>query len=128
VIALASTSQGTYRIPYRDGTTVEVPSDHLTHDPPTRIDMKGVGGGTPYRIVAAADGVIRFIRSEVDSTPNKRDSTQEQIIQTRVASRWRTVGFRLVFGREKRKALNGPKSITASTEVEQLESSRPRGG
>jgi hypothetical protein len=58
---MATTSAGTYRIPYRSGTTVEVTGDHLTHDPPTRIDMHGVGGGEPYRIVAAADGVIRFI-------------------------------------------------------------------
>jgi hypothetical protein len=58
---MATTSAGTYRIPYQDGTTVEITRDHLTHTPPTRIDMKGVAGSTPYRIVAAADGVVRFI-------------------------------------------------------------------
>jgi Peptidase family M23/Abnormal spindle-like microcephaly-assoc'd, ASPM-SPD-2-Hydin len=58
---VATVSAGTYRIPYQNGTTVEITGDHLTHDPPTRIDMKGVAGSEPYRLVAAADGVIRFI-------------------------------------------------------------------
>ena len=58
---MAAISAGTYRIPYQNGTTVEITGDHLTHDPPTRIDMKGVAGSEPYRLVAAADGVIRFI-------------------------------------------------------------------
>ena len=52
----------------------------------------------------------------------------KQIIQTRVGSRQRTVGFRLAFGWEKRKALNGSKSIAALTDAEQLESSKDRGG
>ncbi len=54
-------SSGTYRIPYKTGTLVEVTNDHLTHEPETRIDMVGQAGDTPYRIVAAAEGVIRFI-------------------------------------------------------------------
>ena len=58
---MATTSLGTYRVPYRPGTSVEVTRDHLTHEPPTRIDMHGVGGSKPYHIVAAASGVIRFI-------------------------------------------------------------------
>ena len=60
-LIMAAISAGTYRIPYQNGTTVEITGDHLTHDPPTRIDMKGVAGSEPYRLVAAADGVIRFI-------------------------------------------------------------------
>lgn len=53
---MATASQGIYRIPYQAGTTVKITRDHLTHDPPTRIDMKGKDGGERYRIVAAADG------------------------------------------------------------------------
>ena len=58
---MARRSRGIYRIPYAPGTTVEVTGDHLTHDPRDRIDMKGVDGEQPYRIVAAADGVIRYL-------------------------------------------------------------------
>ncbi|WP_226467280.1 peptidoglycan DD-metalloendopeptidase family protein [Luteimonas panaciterrae] len=53
-------SQGVYRIPYTNGTEVEVSNDHIDHDPPGRIDMHGESGG-PYKIVAAADGVVRFV-------------------------------------------------------------------
>ncbi|GAB3332821.1 peptidoglycan DD-metalloendopeptidase family protein [Marilutibacter aestuarii] len=54
------TSKGVYRIPYADGTEVRVSNDHLKHSPPGRIDMGGRGGGT-YRIVAAADGIVRRV-------------------------------------------------------------------
>src|SRR5262245_59826318 len=54
-------SRGTYRIGFEDGTAVFVGNDHLTHSPPTRIDMNGFGGRGPYRVVAAADGYIRAI-------------------------------------------------------------------
>lgn len=57
----ADRSQGRYRLPYRTGTEVKVTRDHLTHTPETRIDMRGVNGSDPYAIVAAADGVIRYI-------------------------------------------------------------------
>lgn len=74
-------SRGVYRIPYRTGTTVSVRQDHLTHDPVNRIDLKGTATSwwwTPWaphhRIVAAADGVIRFIvdhfsENRPDQTP-----------------------------------------------------------
>ena len=58
---MVSASVGVYRIPYADGTTVEVSRDHLTHWPPNRIDLNAIGGPTPYQVVAAADGVVRFI-------------------------------------------------------------------
>jgi hypothetical protein len=54
-------SAGVYRIPYADGTEVRVTNDHVDHNPRGRIDMSGRGGKEPYRIVAAADGTIRFI-------------------------------------------------------------------
>ena len=50
-----------YRIPYADGTNVKVGRDFNTHNPFGRIDMHGKGGGT-HRIVAAADGTIRYIQ------------------------------------------------------------------
>jgi len=53
-------SQGVYRIPYADGTEIKVTNDHVKHSPPGRIDMGGRGGG-PYKIVAAADGVVRHV-------------------------------------------------------------------
>jgi hypothetical protein len=49
VTDLARNSRGAYRIPYQSGTTVEVRRDHLNHDPPNRIDLKGRGPGAPYR-------------------------------------------------------------------------------
>jgi murein DD-endopeptidase MepM/ murein hydrolase activator NlpD len=55
-------AQGVYRLPYVNGTEVKVNFDHLTHYPvPTRLDLKGTGGRSPYHVAAAADGVIRAI-------------------------------------------------------------------
>lgn len=65
-------STNVYRIPYADGTKVRVSRDHLSHTPPGRIDMGGRDGTKPYRVVAAADGHIRFI---VDSFSEHVDSS-----------------------------------------------------
>jgi len=76
--ALAQTQQpsrGVYRIPYANGTEVRVANDHLTHTPIGRIDMSGRGGDEPYRIVAGADGTIRFI---VDNFSARIDSSSGQ--------------------------------------------------
>jgi hypothetical protein len=54
-------SKGVYRIPYEDGTQVNVAQDHLTHSPLDAIDFNGVNGNTPYSVVAAADGWVRYI-------------------------------------------------------------------
>lgn len=54
-------SKGVYRIPYQNGTSVKVSRDHINHTPIGRIDMHGTGGTKPYKIVAAANGHIRFI-------------------------------------------------------------------
>ncbi len=64
-------SKGVYRIPYQNGTTVKVTNDHKKHKPLGRIDMSGTGGGR-YKIVAAADGTIRFI---VDGFSKQVDSS-----------------------------------------------------
>lgn len=57
-------SKGVYRIPYADGTEVKITRDHVQHGK-GRIDMVG-RGDRPYRIVAAADGIIRFIEDGYD--------------------------------------------------------------
>ncbi len=55
-------SDGIYRIPYANGTDIRVSRDHLTHSPvPNRLDMVGINGSEPYRIVAAQRGIIRYI-------------------------------------------------------------------
>lgn len=51
-------SKGRYRLPFADGTTVKVFDDFGTHRPIGRIDLYGVGGKPPYRIVAAATGRV----------------------------------------------------------------------
>ncbi len=58
-------SKGVYRIPYADNTQVRIGRDHTTHTPKGRYDMNGQGGGT-YRIVAAADGRIRYLEDRYD--------------------------------------------------------------
>jgi murein DD-endopeptidase MepM/ murein hydrolase activator NlpD len=57
-------SRGVYRIPYANGTQVQVTRDHVRHGE-GRVDMAGRGGG-PHRIAAAADGTIRFIEDGFD--------------------------------------------------------------
>jgi hypothetical protein len=56
--ATCPVSEGIYRIPYVNGTSVTVGGDAHTHDPENRIDMSA-GVGT--QVVAAASGVIRAI-------------------------------------------------------------------
>ncbi|MCA9950768.1 MAG: peptidoglycan DD-metalloendopeptidase family protein [Anaerolineales bacterium] len=65
-------SKGVFRIPYQNGTVVKISGDHKTHKPKGRIDMSGILGSQPYRIVAAADGHIRFI---VDKFSKQVDSS-----------------------------------------------------
>lgn len=54
-------SNGLYRIPYGNGTTVEVVTNVWNHSPLGCFDIWGKGG-TTYNIVAAAGGWIRAIR------------------------------------------------------------------
>ena len=60
------TSEWIYRIPYTDGTEVEVTNDHWTHSPPGRIDMIAVDGLD--MIVAAAPGEIMAIVDSNDES------------------------------------------------------------
>lgn len=50
-----------YRLPNEANTDVRIWQDHLTHSPPNRIDMAGINGTAPYRVVAAQAGTVRFI-------------------------------------------------------------------
>ena len=63
-------SKGVYRIPYANGTKVKVTNNHDKHKPKGRIDMHGTSG-KPYKIVAAADGTVRYI---VDNQSKQVDS------------------------------------------------------
>jgi len=51
-------SEGSYRLPFADGTSVRVFDDFTTHRPIGRIDLYAVAGKEPYRVVAAAAGRI----------------------------------------------------------------------
>ncbi|HEX8355477.1 MAG TPA: hypothetical protein VF611_21395, partial [Pyrinomonadaceae bacterium] len=67
-VAAQERSRGVYRIPYDDGTSVVVGRDFNDHTPLGRIDMSGTGGNGEYRIVAAADGVVRFVVDNFSKT------------------------------------------------------------
>src|SRR5215213_8602122 len=64
-------SKGVYRIPFESGTSVGVTNDFNKHKPLGRIDMSGKGGGGEYKIVAAADGTVRYV---VDNFSKQVDS------------------------------------------------------
>jgi hypothetical protein len=68
--AAQTKSRGVYRIPFENGTSVKITNDFLTHKPLGRIDMVGTGGST-YKIVAAANGTIRYV---VDNFSKQVDS------------------------------------------------------
>jgi murein DD-endopeptidase MepM/ murein hydrolase activator NlpD len=55
-------SHGQYRLPYADGTTVKVFDDFTSHRPVGRVDLFAVAGGKPYKVLAAADGVVKAIQ------------------------------------------------------------------
>ena len=58
---MASRSEGVYRVPYANGTTVRVSNDEGSHFPPNRYDLVGTGGIGIYQVVAAAAGTVRRI-------------------------------------------------------------------
>ncbi len=61
-LLLAGCAQGEYRMPYQDGTVVDVYNDHISHPSPQAYmyDLKAQNAASPA-IVAAAPGWIRFI-------------------------------------------------------------------
>lgn len=68
-------SKGVYRIPYANGIEVEVTNDHNKHSPKGRIDMHGESGSEPYKIVAAANGTIRYIEDGFSQKQNSSTAT-----------------------------------------------------
>ncbi len=58
--AWAIDSDGVYRLPYANGTTISIDSDGDPANHLDAADLNGTGGG-PYRIVAASDGWVRRI-------------------------------------------------------------------
>lgn len=66
------TSDGVYRLPYQNGTTVFVSGDLFTHSPDLyEYDLVGISNGDQYTVVAAAAGVIMAIE---DSNAEPTDS------------------------------------------------------
>jgi hypothetical protein len=61
-LLLGGCAQGDYRMPYANGTVVDVLNDHVSHSTPHAYmyDIQAQGAGSPV-IVAAAPGWIRFI-------------------------------------------------------------------
>lgn len=64
-LVLAGCAQGEYRMPYANGTVVDVSSDHVTHDTPVAYmyDLVAQNASKP-EVVAAAAGWIRFIEDD----------------------------------------------------------------
>lgn len=56
------TSDGVYRLPFANGTSVKVFDDFDTHRPIGRIDLYAVAGKAPYKVVAAAAGTVTAIQ------------------------------------------------------------------
>ncbi len=69
---LLPVSKGVYRLPYPDGTDINVSNNHIRHTPHNRIDMSAVAAN--QNVVAAADGWIEYIVDTFDvncpSDPN----------------------------------------------------------
>ena len=71
MLLLAGCAQGEYRMPYENGTVVEVVNDHVTHSSPKAYmyDIKAQNP-TPAAIVAAAPGWVRFIDDSHEEPTN----------------------------------------------------------
>ncbi|HEY4369135.1 MAG TPA: M23 family metallopeptidase [Steroidobacteraceae bacterium] len=69
-------SEGTYRLPFADATTVKVFDDFTTHRPRGRIDLFAIKGHKPYRVVAAAAGRIVAIQDTYSEQQSGRPAAQ----------------------------------------------------
>lgn len=65
-------SAGLYRLPFADGTNVQVFDDFTTHRPRGRVDLFATGGQGPYRVVAAAGGRIVAIQDSFSEQQSGR--------------------------------------------------------
>jgi murein DD-endopeptidase MepM/ murein hydrolase activator NlpD len=68
----AKESAGLYRLPFADGTQVQVFDDFTTHRPRGRVDLFATGGQGPYRVVAAAAGRIAAIQDSFSEQQSGR--------------------------------------------------------
>jgi len=55
-------SQGVYRLPFANGTAVQIFDDFASHRPVGRIDLYATNGTPPFKVVAAAAGRIVAIQ------------------------------------------------------------------
>ena len=65
-------SAGLYRLPYADGTRVQVFDDFTTHRPRGRVDLFAMGGRDTYGVVAAAAGRIVAIQDSFSEQQSGR--------------------------------------------------------
>ncbi len=71
ILLMAGCAQGEYRMPYENGTVVEVATDHVTHSSPKAYMYDLVAQNpAPVAIVAAAPGWIRFIEDSHEEPTN----------------------------------------------------------
>jgi hypothetical protein len=64
-----------YRLPYEDDARVRVSGDHITHQPPNRLDLVGAEPRS-HRIVAAAPGIVRYVVDEFSVRQDTRTARQ----------------------------------------------------
>jgi len=69
-------SQGIYRLPYDDGTTVKVFDDFTSHRPQGRIDFFAIEGRRPHRVVAAAAGRVMAIQDTFSEQQSGRAAAE----------------------------------------------------
>lgn len=74
--APVQSSQSLYRLPYADGTTIEVFDDVATHRPVGRTDLFAVDGRRPYRVVVAAAGRIMAIQDGYSEQQSGRAASE----------------------------------------------------
>jgi murein DD-endopeptidase MepM/ murein hydrolase activator NlpD len=55
-------SQGVYRLPFANGTAVQIFDDARSHRPMGRVDLFATNGTEPFRVVAAAAGRVMAIQ------------------------------------------------------------------
>jgi murein DD-endopeptidase MepM/ murein hydrolase activator NlpD len=69
---MSTESAGLYRLPFADGTSVQVFDDFTTHRPVGRVDLFANAGKGPYRVVAAAAGRIVAIQDSFSEQQSGR--------------------------------------------------------
>ncbi len=65
-------SAGLYRLPFTDGTAVQVFDDARSHRPVGRVDLFATNGTEPFRVVAAAAGRVMAIQDSYSEQQSGR--------------------------------------------------------